>query len=222
MLFYPDNLEVKAALYAAMKRAFLPDDRVIKSLVMVSGGLDSVALLASLLAHTTHEIHAHHVEIRNAEGRAEVENATLERVLPYLRERYRPFAYSTSKYELMMGQGGGTDMTLAMFMAARVTVAEGTFTDLVWTGHLASPMVDYLEASAVFTACFTYHRYKPVWVFPFINCKKTDIYASIPPELADMTWSCRTPVLESGVYRRCGKCHACQTRDEIARDIAQA
>lgn len=186
---------------------------------MLSGGLDSVALLANLLEHTDHEIHAHHIEISNYEKRADIENKTLDKVLQYMREKYRPFIYSSSKYELMMGLGGGLDMTLAMFMAARVTTAEGKFFDLVWTGHIAPSIYEFMEASAVFTACFTNNRYKPVWSVPFTKSTKLDIYNSIPPELAEITWSCRTPVLKNGNYEICGVCHACESRNKIYEDL---
>ncbi len=218
-LLYPDNPNVRNAVHKSMERAFLPAGRTVKSLVMLSGGLDSVALLVNLLAHTTHEVHAHHIEIVNSERRSEAENDTLAKVLEHVRQHYRPFKYSTSKYELMMGLGGGIDMTLAMFMAARVVVAEGTYTDLVWTGHIASSIIDFQEASAVFTACFTYHRYKPVWCFPFTRCSKFDVYTSIPPALAEMTWSCRTPVYNGSVYAPCGTCHACDSRAKIYKEI---
>ena len=217
-MLYPHNTGVKEALYHSMERAFLPK-RAIKSLIMLSGGLDSVALLASVLAHTDHEVHAHHIEIRNSENRAEIENQTLARVLPYMREHYRPFTYSTSTFELMMGMGGGLDMTLATFMAARVTVAEGTFQDLVMTGHVNPGQHEYNEAAAVFAASFLNHRYKPIWIVPLSKVSKFDIYNAIPPELAEMTWSCRTPKFDGKTYTPCSACHACDTRAKLMQDV---
>ncbi len=217
-MLYPNNTAVKNNLYRSMERAYLPK-RIAKSLVMISGGLDSVVLLTTLLAHTDHEVHAHHVEIRNTENRWEIENRTLERVLPYIREHYRPFTYSTSKYELMMGMGGGLDMTLAMFMAARVTCAEGTFMDLVHTGHVRANPYEYWEAAAVHTACYVNSRTKPMWIAPLSHLSKFDIYNAIPPQLADLTWSCRTPIEIGNDYQPCLTCHACKTRAELAKEV---
>lgn len=48
---------------------------------MYSGGLDSVALLANVLAETNHHVHVHHIELSNREGRAEVENQAVATTL---------------------------------------------------------------------------------------------------------------------------------------------
>jgi 7-cyano-7-deazaguanine synthase in queuosine biosynthesis len=219
-MLYPNNTAVKDNIFRTMKRAYLPE-RPAKTLIMISGGLDSVVLLANFLAHTNHEVHAHHIEIHNKENRWEIENRTLERVLPTIRERYRPFTYSTSKYELMMGMGGGLDMTLATFMAARVTTAEGTFMDLVVTGHVAASTHEYCEAAAVHAACYVNSRVKPIWITPLSKLSKFDIYNSIPPDLADLTWSCRRPIELGNDFQPCLKCHACKTRMALADEVAQ-
>ena len=211
--------KVRKALFQSMESAFLDEKVRVNSLVMLSGGLDSVALLVNLLEHTNHRIHAHHVEIANSERRVHAENQALEGVLAFLRRDYRKFTYSTSKCELMLGTGGGTDMTLTMFMAARVTIATGCTTELVWTGHYSQTATQEIaESSAVFAACFANIRYKPVWMMPFRHCLKLDVYGSIPRELADMTWSCRTPLFENQRFSECGQCHACETR---ARTLAE-
>jgi len=210
---------VRSALTQSIKRAYIPEHQVVRSLVMISGGLDSVALLANLLEHTAHQVHAHHVEIHNSERRVDAENVALARSLEFVRARYRDFGYSASRYELMLGLGGGLDMSVVMFMAARYVIATECTTELVWTGHyMETPAHEIAESSGVFNSCFSNNRYKPMWMTPFRHCSKLDVYGSIPRKLVDMTWSCRTPIHIGNRYEACGQCHACETR---ARTLAR-
>jgi len=207
------NPAVAAGIHKALKDGYSPTDpaREVGSLLMYSGGLDSTALLANLLTATRHKLHVHHIEINNLENRAEAENNAIRLIMDYCRENYRPFTYSTSKHEFNLGIGGGLDMSLALFTAGRVYNACGGGLDTVWTGHISPSTWEIVEGAAVMHANFINKRRVPEWLRPLARMKKKDIYESIPEELAQMCWSCRTPVYEDGAYHPCGKCHTCQT-----------
>jgi tRNA(Ile)-lysidine synthase TilS/MesJ len=66
------------------------------TLVMFSGGLDSTAMLVKLLEETKDELRVHHIRMANKEGRAEAEQAAVERIVAWCRDHYRPFRYSES------------------------------------------------------------------------------------------------------------------------------
>ena len=212
---------VANALKREIRRA-LPTtkQRRHSALLMLSGGLDSVALLANILSETDQRLHVHHIEIQNFENRRQVENEAVEQVLAYLRQHYRPFSYSSSRSEFPLGKGGGFDLTLVLFVAARVHTALASVVDIVYTGHIAPNRPEILEGSAVFNACYINKRFKPVWLWPLARLKKIEIYESIPRELAELTWSCRKPVRDGDLFRPCGQCHACQSRDEVGRLLA--
>jgi len=212
------NSAVANALKREVRRA-LPatSPRRHSALLMLSGGLDSVALLANVLAETEHRLHVHHIEIQNFENRRQVENEAVDLVLAYLRQHYRPFSYSSSRSEFPLGKGGGFDLTLVLFTAARVHTALASILDIVYTGHIAPNRPEILEGSAVYNACYINKRFKPVWLWPLARLKKIDIYQSIPEELAELTWSCRKPVREFDAFRPCGQCHACSSRAEVDR-----
>jgi hypothetical protein len=211
------NRSVANAIKGEVRRA-LPGSgpRRHSALLMLSGGLDSVALLANVLTETDQRLHVHHIEIQNYENRLEVENEAVAAVLAYFREHYRAFSYSTSRSEFPLGKGGGFDLTLVLFTAARVHTALGSIVDVVYTGHIAPTRAEIVEGSAVFNACYINKRFKPVWLWPLARMRKTDIYESIPGQLAELTWSCRTPVQVAGGYQPCGECHACRSRAEVA------
>lgn len=222
-MIYPYNTAVRDAIWDTLKQRYpVPDDYKVRSMVLVSGGMDSVALLAGLLQHTQHEIHAHHVEIHNLEGRADIEKAALNRCLDYMRQHYRPFTFTTTRYEMMTGEKRyvGPDSSVVMFMASRVNISMGSCHDLFWTGHLRGPMFEYVNAGAVMAASHSFLRQQPVWMMPFINFLKYNLYASVPPELAELTWSCRgTRHDAAGKPLECGTCHACIAWGRVRKAI---
>ena len=208
----PNNRIVTNALRKTLNRAFPSrSGRVYSGLLMFSGGLDSVALLANLLQETEQSLHVHHIEIQNYENRAQAENDAVRETLAYFREHYRTFSYSSSKSEFPLGRGGGFDLTLVLFTAARVHTALGRVVDIVYTGHIAPTQAEILEGSAVFNACYINKRFKPKWLRPLAYLRKRDIYGSIPRELADLAWSCRRPVYTDEGYDPCGRCHTCRS-----------
>jgi hypothetical protein len=218
-MLYPNNTAVRDSIHWHMKHHFpVAPDYKVRSMVLLSGGMDSIALLANLLQHTNHEVHAHHVDIRNQENRAGAENASLAKVLPYISKHYRPFIYSSSRYEMMLGSANtvGPDSSVVMFMASRANLSMGNQSDILWTGQLRSPIYEDINAGAIFGACHTFARSKPMWIMPFLYFNKFNIYASIPPELADLTWTCRYPHYDAaGKAMKCGECHGCKGRAQV-------
>lgn len=218
-MLYPNNHAVKNSIANQCNHYYAgyPEDRIY-SLALVSGGLDSVALLANLLQHTKHKVHAHFVEMVNHENRSNAEKAAMQKCVNYLIRHYRPFEYSTSVYEMMLGEPKwvGPDISAVMFMAGRLCKSLGNNMDMIWTGHMRGPVYEYVDAGAVLAASFSSLLKKPLWVMPLTNFLKFDIHESIPKELADLTWSCRFPKYDAmGNATPCGECHACGGRMRI-------
>ena len=224
---YPVNREVANALDKSLRTARTRHDRAnIRSLVMYSGGLDSVALLANVLAETDHHVHVHHIEIVNRDGRSEIENIEVEKTLDYIRREYRDFDYSSSRNEFNIGWGGGTDLQLALFTAGRLTTALEGMIDIVFTGHIQPPFWELSEGAAILNAVFIQRKQKPEWLWPLskidgaFGMRKVHIWESIPLELAEMTWSCRRPVMVGNDIQVCNDCHACTSRANLREKLS--
>jgi hypothetical protein len=223
---YPHNTGLRDALAKSLELCRTPNPERARAVLMFSGGLDSVALLGSVLEHTQQDLHVHHIEIRNFENRHEAENRSIDEVMAFCEKAYRPFTYTSSVSEFNIGMGGGTDLMLSMFVAARLTVALGSQVDIVYTGHIISPFWELSEGAAVFNACFINRRFKPEWLTPLKHIdgafadRKIDIFEAIPRELAEHTWSCRKPVKHGSDYQACDQCHACKARATLAATIA--
>lgn len=207
--------EIQSNLKTSLEKCRTRNPDQARAIVMYSGGLDSVALLANILQHTNQKVHVHHIDIANFENRTQAERDACRETVVWLRRNYRDFEYSTSSNTFNIGKGGGLDLTLSMFVAGRLTIALGNIHNIVYTGHIDPAQWEITEGAAVFNALFMDRIGKPEWLRPLARMSKQDIYNSIPAELAELTWSCRRPVYENDKYIACGTCHTCKSLKDI-------
>jgi 7-cyano-7-deazaguanine synthase in queuosine biosynthesis len=190
---------------------FIDGDRDIRMIVMWSGGIDSTFKLAYLLKETEYQIHAHHVNIVNHEGRARAERAActvLRRKLKALRE----FAYTESTVDHSEHEKIPFDMAIVAFEAGVVARSgDGRHVEPFthWTigthkaeGHfqrrfdLYEPMVN--------AVCFPGDY--PVFEMGKVVTKAEEIAYLEDLGLFGDCWYCRFP--RAG--RPCGRCGTCK------------
>lgn len=222
---WPDNRAVAEALTSTLESNKIdkPENET-KTLVMLSGGIDSVAVLVNLLAETEHAVHAHHIELGNRDNRQQAENDAVADVIDYCWEHYRDFSFSTSKSDFRIAQRG-YDLIFTMFHAALVSISSMPGYDFVMTGHFQTKKVRALYGQQMLDSCFLAESARPRWLRPLDalandNFIKTDIYRSVPDELAALSWSCRKPVTIDGEFTPCGRCYACRNLDLARSDSA--
>ena len=204
------------------------------TLLMFSGGIDSTAALVKLLNDTDEHIYAHHIYKFDLESdfHVEAEAMATSKIIPYCQEKYRPFTYTTSKWEFKLPYFGW-NLTLCAFVGAQVIrsvgnqinrYAIGTHQDDIFmqTGVDERGFGDgsrrLQEALGVFYACFgTSNREAlPSIYWPLRDMTRQDVVNSIPKDLLELTWSCRTPLkTETNDFRPCGKCISCKTLQGI-------
>ena len=49
-----------------------------------------------------------------------------------------------------------------------------------------------------------------VKVYPLKDMTKQEVYDTLPPDLARLTWSCRTPKSVGDAFIECGRCKTCR------------
>src|ERR1051325_10054606 len=89
---------------------------------MFSGGLDSTAMLVKLLEETPDELRVHHIRMANKEGREDAEQAAVERIVAYCRDRYRPFRYTESGLDFRGLEAIPIDYISIAFVACQVAI----------------------------------------------------------------------------------------------------
>ena len=197
---------------------------------MYSGGLDSTAMLVKLLAGTTDELRVHHIRLQNLEGRAAAEQAAVEAILAFCRARYRPFRYSESGLDFTQLEAIPIDYLSIAFVACQVAI-DTPGCDRIAVAALASD-TDIANRSArqqrVFEEMYACYRARKLgeprveWVLPVYHTPKAELAAGLPPELLDLTWSCRRPVETAKGFRPCMTCKACKVRQGLRTPAAPA
>ena len=190
------------------------------TLVMFSGGLDSTAMLAKLLAESADDLHVHHIRMVNREGRDRAEQRAVEAIVAYCRARYRGFRYSESALDFSGLEAIPIDYLSIAFVACQVAI-DTPGCNRVAVGALAAD-TDIANRSArqkrVFEEMYACYRARKLgeprveWLFPVYPTPKAELAAALPPELLDLTWSCRRPI--EG-FRPCLVCKACRTRQGL-------
>lgn len=187
---------------------------------MFSGGLDSTAMLVRLLARERDELRVHHIRMVNREQRDRAEQAAVDAIVAYCRKRYRPFRYSESALDFSGLEAIPIDYLSIAFVACQVAI-DTPGCDRIAVGSLATDtdIVRRTERQKrAFAAMYECYRARKLgepsveWLFPVYAVPKADLARELPPELVELTWSCRRPVETPGGHRPCGACKACSAR----------
>jgi len=185
-------------------------------LVMLSGGLDSTAMLVKLLQETNEPIHVHHVILRNVEKRWMAENVATGNIVNYCRKNYRDFKYTANVFGFTQFDSFfGWDNDIVRFIAAQICKGNPLITELA-LGKCKDDVsqtfrVRALQSATIWRACFLDGIGKPPEIIrPVENMTKKQLVEYLSPELFKMTWSCRTPKKERGQLVRCEICDTCK------------
>jgi 7-cyano-7-deazaguanine synthase in queuosine biosynthesis len=190
---------------------------------MYSGGLDSTAMLVKLLEETKDELRVHHIRLANREQRSAAEQAAVERIVAWCRERYRPFRYSESALDFAELQAIPIDYLCVAFVACNVAIDTPGCNRIAVAALARDTDIENRSARQrrVFDAMYDSYRYRKLgepdmqWIYPVYHATKRELAAALPRELLEMTWSCRRPVRAAEGFRPCGSCKACLARAEI-------
>ena len=181
-------------------------------LLMFSGGLDSLAALYLLLTdpkYAEYSIHVHHVEIVNKEWRHLAERIAVQSIFKYLKDnKYKDFDYSESSITVpAIGNNFLWDTDITSFISGYMslygnhTIAFGVNKDDLTRVNSRQMM----RAASLFGS-FSDPKRK---LYPVSHLTKQELYDLLPKELSELSWSCRTPVLENNIWTKCKKCHTC-------------
>ncbi len=191
------------------------------TLVMLSGGIDSVWTLYRLLKDTDDEIFAHHIHFVNEEGRHEAEAAAARAVAGWLRKHVRAFHYSETGIDHRNMRWFGFDImgvgfeagicARSLLLARKRPMDRWTIGTCAEEGHDAERFV---HVEAVMAANCYPDPAPPFFLLPPVP--KAQEVAELGPDLAALCWTCRRPKRKpEGGFAECGKCKTCKLMAEI-------
>lgn len=190
-----------------------------RTLVMFSGGIDSTAALWHALHNpdTYGEVHVHHIHMQNIEARWKAEARAVEAVLEYIRKN-APQSFTKSESAINTPHFGGKflfDTEVVSFMTGYMTSRDPMITKVVigatGTDFAMGASQAVARGKAIHNAFHTNIKDHSgaVKVYPHADLTKEEVYKALPPELAALTWSCRTPHYVDGRAIECGRCKTC-------------
>jgi hypothetical protein len=193
-----------------------------RTLVMLSGGLDSVVMLYQLLKQQQGlPLHAHHVNLHGWESATKPvgESIAIRDVTRDLWERGYRFEYSEStvRYEY-----SAYDQSILYFQAACLAasmpliarVAIGRLKEdnpsAQNTPFRVHPTTAGIEVFKTVLSQWPLQERPVEIIYPLETVSKPDLPRLAPPELMELACSCRDPViLDENTWERCGKCLKC-------------
>lgn len=188
---------------------------------MFSSGVDSTYTLVKLLRETDDTIYAHHIHMINQENRHEVEAARSRAIVQWCSENIRKVNYSESSIDHRQTLWFGFDIMAVGFEAGIIAhsyqLARGRPLDRWTIGTCLEEGHDQKRFAHV-EACVAANSYPhtppPFFLYPLIP--KVEEMAYLPPEVLDLCWTCRRPVLVKGeVPQECGTCMTCNLMAKI-------
>lgn len=191
------------------------------TLVMLSGGIDSVYVLQRLLKESDDEIIAHHIHFVNREGRHKAEDNACRRIVSHLRKTVRAFHYTESTIDRRRFEAFGMDDMCVGFEVGIVSnsfqINRGYPIDRWTSGTCLEEELEYygsdeierfehvLNAAAASSYPGNAPRYFQLKIIP--KAQQLEYMGKV---LVDLCWTCRTPVWnENGEPSECGTCKTC-------------
>lgn len=196
---------------------------------MLSGGIDSLYSLHLLLTTTTDELWVHHVHLINREGRHRAEARACADIVAWCRQHLRPFRYTESTIDHSAFELSGRDV-LSVALEAGL-VAQNAWP--VARKHLDRWVLGYcLEESeevvsgqtvsasnrraVIETAVHvTSHPITPPPLAKLPLLPKHQEIEALPPALAALAWTCRTPRVLGAELVECGTCKTCLLMETV-------
>jgi len=189
------------------------------TLVMLSGGLDSTAMLYKLLTtEPERKLHVHHLSIQGWENNTKhlAEQAAVQNIIEYLADF--DFVYSENAYQF---DHRAFDQMVYYYHAACLAASDLNIKEVA-IGRIktdieaeANQVISPTKAGrAIFEIVIeTWPRrrgHRPQLIFPVEELNKQELIKLLPEELFKMTCSCRKPRIVQNILEICGRCRKCR------------
>jgi len=180
-------------------------------LVLLSGGLDSLCMTYLMLKTAQdNDIHIHHINITNIEGRTGAESNAVKDIVNYFQQNnYPKFEYTESTIAApCFGRSFMYDSDAVNFMAGYICSMNHNITEVAIglnKSDTNGPNTTRIQKANQLLALFT----TATKIYPVKDYTKQEMYNLLPEGLRTKFWSCRTPKYADGVAVACGHCYTC-------------
>ena len=205
---------------------------------MFSGGVDSTGALWKLVTedqYKNYKIFAHHIDMRNKEGRSNSEEIAVQKIIVELcKMGYQDrFTYTESSFDYTFLDresfpGFVKDAFVVSFIAGMMCNGN-RFIDYVVTGRTKSddnPLrrpntairSRINKSNDIFYNMLPDRKIKPrkpTFKIVVGEMEKQEIWDMLPENIRELAAYCRFPQLKDGVFHDCNKCQTCKAMEKI-------
>lgn len=184
------------------------------TLLMLSGGIDSAYVLYHFLKDTDQDIHVHHVNLLNKEGRAKYEKEATVKVMNYMADNgWLPrITYTESTYSYGTVPKIVRDHNVWAFQTGLLFATYPSLQNLVLPQHSDSYTAGDTKAQFRVTrgkyetmVKTIAHRTINIY-YPIGNITKAEVILRTPQELLELAWYCRKPTSDGTPCKKCLTC----------------
>ena len=174
-----------------------------------SGGIDSTSCLWQLLRDGK-EVLAHHVRLKNREGREPYEKQAVDAIFEWLRARKLSggLTYHETGFDYGTVKRIVRDITIMGAVSGFVAAGYPSIKTMVIAGSATDDRRRSIgvarERRRVLAETMAGRSFE--WIQPNKSKTKAQVMAEMPPDLLALCWYCRKP--RDG--KPCGQCHTCR------------
>jgi len=174
-------------------------------IINLSGGIDSAYCLYWALQEGYRPL-VHRTRLTNHEGRQDVEDAAVERILDWM-TTHGDFTFVRSEFDYGTLHNIVKDFEVVSFWTGVMLRNPGHDMPVLLSVHEDSPSSredgwEHTQRKAIFSAMGV----APEFVWPIQKITKAEVIRRCPTELFELTWWCRRP--QDG--KRCNRCLTCR------------
>ena len=215
---------------------------------MLSGGVDSVALLKKLLEETDEDIYAHHFHLKSFENTyfKKAEAKALRKIVPYMKKAFRDFHYTESSIDVRqisnLVSHDEKDSRFAYipehiyYNLLGGVLAKITKSDKLYSGICKE---DFKGMHFGGLEEYSFENREKFIMRPIINStsyphkilnsdtrfknplSKRQAIEYVGEELMKMVWYCRFPVKENNKFMSCNECRSCKDVNNALIEIEE-
>jgi len=198
-----------------------------KILILFSGGMDSLGALYRCLTEPQYDhldVHVHHVHLINRLNRNKAEAIACEKIIKWLRNQGYTFEYSETTLDYSFATRLPWDTEICWSIGGMISQMDSKIKYAAAGRHgfdddtsSNDKVLERLDKIFKYVTASEHRGYIPVEILPIVqHLSKRDIYFSLPEELREMVWWCRSPLYKDDVPEPCWNCHTCiHVRDNI-------
>ena len=178
-------------------------------LCFFSGGLDSCGMLYKLFTqHPKHDLHIHHISLRNTDDRWKQEKKAVDNCLEWFKDRGFSFKYTENTIDFyFLKKQAPSDFHILAFVTAGMIMENQNYEAIaIGMNKDDKQRISFVPSAPTIVRAIVPPLYKiPPKIYPVEKMTKKEIYNFLPEDLRSLTWSCRTPVND----KPCGNCYTC-------------